>query len=60
MYELYVMDWKVNRVWTGRSLWVRPEGLPGLGLKSLETLGSEDPIELWPGKAYVLYVVFWG
>ena len=52
------MDRKVNRVWTGRSLWVRPEGLPGLGRKSPETFGSEDPIELWPGKAYVLHVEF--
>ena len=48
------MDQKVNRV---------------MGWKSPETYGSEDPVELWsgrayvllwPGRAYVLYVVFWG
>ena len=44
------MDRKVNRV---------------MGWKSPETFGSEDPMELWPGRAYVLlwpgraYVLLW-
>ena len=55
-----VMDRKVKRF--------GPEGRYGYdrkvyrdsGWKSPKTYGLEDPVELWPGKAYLWYVVFWG
>ena len=37
----YDVDRKVRESWTGRSIWVGPEGLLGLGRKSPETHGLE-------------------
>ena len=42
MYAMYDKDRKVKMTWTGRSMRVGPEGLPGFGM--------EVPRDTWTGR----------